>query len=559
MNMEIQQPMLTKQQLRWQSLRPFNIVILCSFIFFFLIGIAQSYTLFDSPPTFSTSIIIPLIILLLCTVTLHGVLNKKDLLAQRVAPIMSIAMTLFISINSHYQEQTHLNNFLYFVLLLPLFYSYLFSYNTLYLVINNVLLSICYIFASIFGDTDALVFLFNSLFLLTLCYLTIYTQLRNNKCGIQSLTEDNEKTAILTQRSSHYLNRIIHDIRQPLSSLSLHSNLLENNLSGTRHAKLATNIKLSSEELERWLSSLLDLARLDSHAISASISQFTLASVLLPTIKKYQYQASIRGIQLTSRLPDLTIKSDHRLLTEIVETLLSNAIVHGSQTKGADILLNVRRNDGQALLQVWNQGKEIEPSILNNLFDEVAQAENPLHNKSKGIGLGLAIAQRKALLIGTKIEVATKETGSRFALILDTVQNPQKHIDLNKLSNHPVDYKILLIDDDIGILNALNMLLDNWGYSVDCASTAEEGLQKYNKNKCDLVISDYRLPNQKTGIDVIKAIKSEDNIPAILLTGEAEPAKLKEVQESAMTIDYKILNKPVKPASLRFLLRQLLK
>ena len=559
MNMEIQQPTLTKQQLRWQSLRPFNIVILCSFIFFFLIGIAQSYTFFNSPPTFSTSIFIPLIILLLCTITLHGILNKKDLLAQRVAPVMSIAITFFVSINSHYQEQTHLNNFLYLVLLLPLFYAYLFSYNTLYLVINNVLLSICYIFASIFGDTDALVFLFNSLFLLTLCYLTIYTQLRNNKNCIQSLTEENEKTTILSQRSGHYLNRIIHDIRQPLSSLSLHSNLLENNLSGTRHAKLAANIKLSSEELERWLSSLLDLARLDSHAISASISQFTLASVLLPTIKKYQYQASIRDIQLTSRLPDLTIKSDHRLLTEIVETLLSNAIVHGSQTKGSDILLNVRRSDNKALLQVWNQGKEIESSILNNLFDEVAQAENPLHNKSKGIGLGLAIAQRKALLIGTKIEVATKETGSRFTLILDTVENPQKHVDLNKLSNHPVDHKILLIDDDIGILNALNMLLDNWGYSVDCASTAEEGLQKYHKNKYDLVISDYRLPNQKTGIDVIKVIKNEDNIPAILLTGEAEPAKLKEVQESAMTIDYKILNKPVKPASLRFLLKQLLR
>ena len=132
-----------------------------------------------------------------------------------------------------------------------------------------------------------------------------------------------------------------------------------------------------------------------------------------------------------------------------------------------------------------------------------------------------------------------------------------QHIELSKTSNDSAAYKILLIDDDKGILNALSMLLENWGYHVDCAETAENGLTKYEATNYDLVISDYRLPNQQTGIDVIKAIKEQRDTPAVLLTGEVDLGRLeREIKDP--NINYRILNKPVKPAALRFLLKQLL-
>jgi|GEM_PF-3541955 len=554
----MQQTTLTKNQSRWQSLRTFNIVIVSSLVFFFTIGIGQSYTVFDSPPTFTTPFYMPLIILLLCTATLLSLVFKKDTFTQPIILITCITITLFVSINSYFQEQIYLHSFLYLVLLLPLFYSYLLAYSNVLLMANIIFLAICYILVSIIGETDALVLLFNSTFLFTISYLTVSNQLLNNKASNNPTERKFEKKAILNQQNSHYLNRIIHDIRQPLSSLSLYGHLLENKLSGTPHAQLSKNIKLASEELERWLSSLLDLARLDGDVITPSISEFTLASALSSTLKKYQFQASVLGIQLTNHLSDLTVKTDKRLLVEIVETLLSNAIVHGSQEKKATILLSVRRYQNKVLLQVWNQGQQIKPSLFENLFDEIALADNPLHNKTKGIGLGLAIAQRKAKLCNTEIEVVSNPHGSRFSMRLEMATSPPKDIDLNKLTNHSVNYKILLIDDDQGILSALTMLLENWGYVVDCANTAEAGLQKYHSTSYDLVISDYRLPNQKTGLDIIKEIRKQGNIPALLLTGEADPGKLKEVQETNKDINYKILNKPVKPASLRLLLKQLL-
>lgn len=554
--MSAHRELLTKEDLRWQSLRPFNVTILSSFVFFFLIGIGQSYTLFNSAPIFTAPIFISILILLLCSLTLYAVVKEKDVFTQRIMPVITFIITLFITINSHFQEQTYLNSFLYLVLLLPLFYAYLLAYNTHYLIINNTFLLLCYIFSSIMGNTDYLVFLLNCTFLITLCYLTIYTQFRTSKFHYNQLNNDSEQNSIMSKKSSRYLNSIIHDIRQPLSSLSLYSHLLEKKLTNTQHLQLAQSIKDSSEELDRWISSLLDLSRLESNTIIPVITEFKLSSALSPIIQKYQQQAIKKEINFSIHLPDITIKGDIRLITSIIDALLSNAIVHGSQKKRAHILLSARHYNQQAKLQVWNQGKKIESSIFESLFDEVEQAENSLNNKSKGIGLGLAIAQRKAHLCETNIEAQSNNKGSCFSLLLKTGFKPQKRKELRELSNQCLNCKILLIDDNEEILIALNLLLEGWGYSVDSTNTAEEGLLKYSESEYDLVISDYRLPNQKTGLDVLKKIKN--GTPSILLTDEADPEKLKEVQESSEILNYMILNKPVKPASLRSMLKQLL-
>jgi len=554
--MDLNQSLLTRQQLQWQSYRSFNISIMCSFIFFFSVGIIQSYSLFSQPAIFTIPIVIPIFILLMCCLLLYCIIIQEDRLAYRMAPLVAFSITLFVVINSHFQEQTDLNSFLYLVLLLPLFYFYLLAYNTQHLIVNNVFLLLCYIFASITGNTDPLVFLFNSAFLITLCYLTIYSQYYCHSAPQTKPTHELEKQTIMSKKNSRYLNSIIHDIRQPLSSLSLYSHLLEKKLTDTQHLQLAQSIKHSSEELERWISSLLDLARLDSQGITLANTEFSLNTVLTPIIQKYQQQAELKGITLSTRIPPLSIEGDTRLITNIVDVLLSNAVIHGKQEKDARILLAVRHYQDRAVLQVWNQGSAIEPSIFDALFDEVALAENPLNNKCKGIGLGLAIAQRKAQLCGTKIEAVTSDKGSRFSITLKTVPEEVKHKGLNELSNQCLNCHILLIDDDPSILAALTMLLESWGYQVDCAGTAEEGIAKYQENHYSLVISDYRLPHQQTGLDVIKAIHK--GMPSILLTGEADPEKLKEVKESSKVLDYMILNKPVKPAALRSMLKHLL-
>ncbi|WP_413700125.1 response regulator [Psychromonas sp. KJ10-10] len=114
---------------------------------------------------------------------------------------------------------------------------------------------------------------------------------------------------------------------------------------------------------------------------------------------------------------------------------------------------------------------------------------------------------------------------------------------------------ILLIDDDKSILSALSMLLENWGYVVHCAESSEQAIKALEKQQFALIISDYRLPGAKNGLDLIKIAQQKQDIESVLLTGEVDPDKLQEGEFE----HYKVLHKPIKPAALRILIRQLLK
>jgi len=543
MSMDINHKSLTNKQLKWLSLRTFNIVIVYCFIFFFAISIALNYPLFDAPSPITTPLFLTIIILLLCVTTLFILYKKNDFLAQRIIPTMSAAITLFITINSYYQEQPTSNSFLYLVLLLPVFYSYLMAYSATHLISNNALLITCYIFFAVMGETATSIVIFNCLFLLTLCYLTIFTPYRHI----------NEAPPLTNQKTKN-LNNLIHNIRQPLSSLSLSSHLLEKKVEDPSQQGLVENIKHASQELEQWVLNVFDIYRLDNHLISPKINNFNLISALHSIIQTQQQLAESKGIQLHSHLEDFQVKGDKALISSVIETLLSYAISHNQQLNEPKVVISARQKENKIIVKIYNQYQPINEADLKHIFDQQTQINKPPRSQNKGTDLGLAIAQRKAKLCQTLIKVSSDVQGSCFSLCLQMGKVSTRNTLNNNLFTSTKNEKILLIDDDKSILAALSLLLEGWGYQVECAKTAEEGLQKYKEEYYDLVISDYRLPNQKTGLEVIQKINGET--PTVLLTGEADPEKL---QKGVGTIiHYKILNKPVKPAALRTLLKQLL-
>ncbi|WP_028863524.1 hybrid sensor histidine kinase/response regulator [Psychromonas aquimarina] len=538
---------------RWQSLRIYNIAILTAFLFFYSAGTVHSYTFFDSPASFNLPFLIPFSALLLNAYLLSCTTRKKDRQVIILLPLLTLFTTLFITINSHFETQTTQNSFLYFTLLLPLFYAYLLAYNFQLLLINNLTAFISYTFTAVVGDTSALVFILNTFFLMTLAFLTIYGHIRSTSKLRRKKQDNPPDSPQLNNSGSDYLNKIIHDIRQPLSSLSLYSGLLEKQLQQTQQQELMQNLKKSSDELERRLSTLSDLNRLDAGKVIPELSTAAVRSTFQPLIKKYQYQAEQKGLILRVRFIDLTMLTDTKLTTDILDSLLSNALIHGDQSTGSSILLSARHSQGGINLQVWNQGKRIEDSSVTYLFNETFHTHNPLHDKRKGLGLGLAIAQRKAHLLKTQITVKTSNQGSCFSLRIKKGQQASAKLHNNSINRENNEH-ILLIDDDPSILGALAMLLEGWGYQVYSAETSGQALTALTKNSFALIISDFRLPGGQNGIDLIHSAQQHSNIPAVLLTGEVDPEKL----NGGKTADYKVLHKPIKPAALRILLRRLL-
>lgn len=540
--------------IRWQSLRLYNIVILGAFLFFYSLGTLQSYSFFTSKAVFNMPIILPLGAIFLSAYLIHCLINKKDQQSTRLIPVISIFTTLFITINSHFETETSQNSFLYFTLLLPLFYAYILSYNIQLLLINNVIVIISYSFTAIIGETSSLVFIFNLVFLCSLCFLTLYAHIKNNNYYFKENPSNAAREPTLDTQNSIYLQSIIHDIRQPLSSLLLYSHLLKEKSTDPQQKMLIENLSGSSTQLDHWLSSLLELATLNTKNQKTNIKNIPLETCLSSVIEKYQAQAHAQGMILKIHFSKIALHTDSKLLSEIIDSLLNNALLHGSQKKGETVLISARQQQETVNIQVWNRGERIHDEQLSSLFDELYYSKNPNHNKAKGIGLGLALAQRKALLLNTNIIAKTSDHGSCFSIRIAKGIQVEETVS-NTFLQQESNQKVLLVDDDTGILTALSMLLKIWGYSVKCAESSKQAITLLEAEQFSLIISDFRLPGDKTGIDLIKLAQQTRATPAVLLTGDVEPEKTQDGEIR----NYKVLHKPIKPATLRLLLRQLLK
>jgi signal transduction histidine kinase len=501
---------------------------------------------------FNLPLMIPLSAIIICTYLMHCLIAKKDRQSFLLIPIITLFTTLFVTINSHFETETSRNSFLYCTLLLPLFYAYILSYNFQLLVANNFIVVLSYTFTAIVGDTSPIVFAVNLIFLITLIFLTIYSHIKNTNSKKRILITPQEPT--FNKQNSLYLKSVIHDIRQPLSSLALYTHLLEKQIEDTKHSALIDNLIASSNQLDRWLSSLLELSVLDSKSLHPTIKNIPIETCLSNVIKKQTEKALSKSMILKVNLVKTVIYTDSKLLTDIIDNLLNNALLHGLQKPGTTVLLSARNlQDGGINIQVWNKGPRINNEQLDSLFNELYYSKNPNHNKAKGLGLGLALSQRKARLLNTKINVKTSDNGNCFSIKIPKGVETSEFTALTPTVSGKKE-NILLIDDDKSILSALSMLLESWGYCVKCAENSEQAISALNSQKFALIISDYRLPGNKNGLDLIKIAQQKQDIQSVLLTGEVDPDKL---QESDLK-NFRVLHKPIKPATLRMLIRQLL-
>ncbi|MBK8065272.1 MAG: response regulator [Betaproteobacteria bacterium] len=122
-------------------------------------------------------------------------------------------------------------------------------------------------------------------------------------------------------------------------------------------------------------------------------------------------------------------------------------------------------------------------------------------------------------------------------------QAPTARLDLR-------DRSVLVIEDDLRAQDAMSALVAQWGCRPIVASSTGEALRKVaaERRRPDLVLADYRLGDGLTGVQAVHALaRSVGSIPAILVTGDTDPARLRDAQASGIPL----LHKPVREAQLR--------
>lgn len=358
---------------------------------------------------------------------------------------------------------------------------------------------------------------------------------------------------------ARFLAAASHDLRQPLYALTLFSSALaEDERDPVRLDRIA-HIQECVEALDHLFSELLDLSRLETGAMQIEIAEFPLDQVFQEVSRNFRMIAEQHGLRLIMRTTDLWVRSDRTMLSRILNNLVSNALRYTG--RGGVLVVARHREDGTVRVDVWDTGSGIAPEHQMRVFDEFYRVEchSNEHDvgRRRGLGLGLATVQRLAELLDTQVLLKSKPgRGSVFSFHLPEV--PAQHIPVpsGEVSSPDVSgMRVLVIDDEPAILSGIRYLLKSWGCDVAVAEDRVQALQAAEEWNVppDIVISDLRLRDGESGLDVLAALDAHYQIDGnppfsrLLITGETRSDRLREIMAARIPVLYK----PVSPEQLR--------
>jgi len=361
------------------------------------------------------------------------------------------------------------------------------------------------------------------------------------------------------QAKSRFFAAASHDLRQPLHALSLFVAALKARNQQPETQNLIDNIEASTAAMELLFNALLDISRLDAGTIETRPVHFPLQKMLRDLDQQFSPLAEEKNLRLRFRPCNVTLYSDPLLIERILANLIANAIRY---TDDGGVLVACRRHGRMVRLSVIDTGRGIPPDQQENVFHEFVQLHNPARDRSKGLGLGLAIVSRLGRLLGHRIDLRSRpDHGSMFSIDVPCgdaglIQPPAA---ANSAPGQiPDDALVLLVDDESAILRGMAELFDNWNIDLVTAHSADEAVQWLDSigRAPDVIVSDYRLPDDSDGIEVVIRLRQKYglDIPAILVTGDTAPDTILRITQAG----FPLLHKPLRPAKLRALLTHLI-
>jgi CheY-like chemotaxis protein/nitrogen-specific signal transduction histidine kinase len=349
---------------------------------------------------------------------------------------------------------------------------------------------------------------------------------------------------------TRFLALASHDILQPLNAARLFTAALQGDQSGMDQQKVIHQLDNSLKATEELIATLLDIARLDDGRLQPKTQALAVSDILQPLSDEFSLLAEQKQLRLRTRLGDWQVQTDSTYLRRIVQNILSNAVKY---TPSGQVLLSCRKRGEQLLLQVWDTGPGVAQHELKRIFDDFYRVDSTARGQ-QGVGLGLAVVQRMARLLGHQLEVrSVVGKGTVFSLYLPLAAQ-QAIEDLQSIpDNHNAilpQWQVLCVDDDSSNLAALRMLLEQWqlGEVKSYVYAEQLLLQAATMSKPDLLILDYQLGQGLNGLELYQQLQPHwGKVPGILVSAAPEP----DLAQRAKAAGLLFLAKPIKPAALR--------
>ena len=359
---------------------------------------------------------------------------------------------------------------------------------------------------------------------------------------------------------TRFFTAVGHDLLQPLHAARLTLSELMDTPSEPDQKQLTNNISSTLMTIEELLTSILDISKLEAGVFVPNIQTVALGAIFEQLACNIEPVTRRKRLDFRWRPTNLGVRSDPLMLRRIVQNLLANAAHY---TEAGGVLLAARRRGSEVEIEVWDTGPGIAPQERDRIFEEFHRGEASERSGGSGFGLGLAIVRRMSESLGHELKLLSRVgMGSRFSITapyaapLSKAEPKAEALPAN--NTYLVARPLIVIDNDLGVLGAMQTLLSRWGADVRLA----RDLDDVNEILADpafspaIILADYHLDSSVLGIEAVVRIRQcfGSTIPAILITADRNQA----TAEAARQFDCALLHKPVRPAELRALMQHLL-
>ncbi len=353
-----------------------------------------------------------------------------------------------------------------------------------------------------------------------------------------------------------FLAMLSHELRNPLSailhglSVMEHANATRENVADAHQA-----IRRQAYHMSRLLDDLLDVARITHGKINFHKKVLDLNDLICDAAQAMQPVMHARQQQL-SIVPSpepVLVEGDPTRLLQVVENLLTNASKYTHC--GGVIILGLKKQADSCELSVRDNGRGIDPVMLDEIFDMFVQSNHGLDRSDGGMGVGLTLVR----ILVEKHDGTVKAFsdglghGSRFVIRLPLTSKSAATSPPKLPATRAAGIRVLLVEDNRDAREMLRAILKLDGFEVEVAEDGQQGLDAILADRPDVALIDIGLPSLD-GYELARRVReqlNESEVHLVALTGYGQ-AKDREAVVQAGFDDH--LVKPINPEELARLL-----
>lgn len=359
---------------------------------------------------------------------------------------------------------------------------------------------------------------------------------------------------------SRFLATASHDLRQPIQTIQLLNAALLKVVSDRDQRDLLQHQRTAIEVMTRLLNALLDISRLESGAIDPVIRNVSIAQVFADLRAEFAALAASRSIDLRISETRLGLSTDRTLFCQLLQNLIANAIKY---TEHGSVALSVEKTDAFLSVIVEDTGIGIPADKLERIFDEYYQVDT--HGaKRMGVGLGLAIVKEVARLLGLTVSISSRlGEGTRVRVDIpnhmivpdapSSSSTPRTAV-ATPATNRP---RLLLVEDNDAVRRATETFLRLEGFQTLGAATFADADSLFaDLRPGDIVIADFHLDTQHTGLDLLILLRQRVGypVPGVIMSGDL-PTVMRTIEQPIVRCAF--LSKPVDVDALLAAINQL--